>query len=155
VNISHERPQEIETRLRRVIQDTRLIVYDEAYAFDEFPLAAFKECADESALALVRDDAVWSQLVKAQLFKAQAKSIEPFAVWRFHFPEGADNSGFVGWLATHLKTRFGTGVFVVCGQNSRDGGIFDYWGCPWELREAVVGEVRKLVAGLPEMKEST
>jgi hypothetical protein len=142
VNISHEGPREIEKRLRRVIQETRLTVYDEAYAFDEFPIAAFKERADGRALALVRDDAVWSQLVEAD-----AKSPEPFAVWRFHFPEGADNSGFFGWLASHLKTRFGTGVFVVCGQNSRDGGIFDYWGCPWELREAVLGEVRSLVAG--------
>jgi hypothetical protein len=144
VNISHEGPQEIERRLRRVIQETRLTVYDEAYAFEEFPIAAFKEHADVAALALVRDDEVWSQLVKAS-----ADSAEPFAIWRFHFPNGADNSGFVGWLATHLKTRFGTGVFVVCGQNSGDGGIFDYWGCPWELRETVLGEVKSLVPGKP------
>jgi hypothetical protein len=142
VNISHEGPQEIEARLRGVIQETRLAVYNDPYAFEEFPIAAFKERADVSALALVRDDQVWSQLVKAH-----AKSPEPFAVWRFHFPDGADNSGFVGWLASHLKTRFGTGVFVVCGQNSGDGGIFDYWGCPWELREAILGEIGSLVAG--------
>jgi len=26
-----------------------------------------------------------------------------FALFSFHFPEGLDNSGFVGWLATALK----------------------------------------------------
>jgi hypothetical protein len=27
-----------------------------------------------------------------------------------------DNSGFVGWLASHLKAAIGTGVLVVCGK---------------------------------------
>lgn len=45
----------------------------------------------------------------------------------------------------HLKTQFGTGVFVVCGQNSADGGIFDYWGCPWSLRDEVINAVQQLV----------
>ena len=82
---------------------------------------------------------MWSQLAPCG-----PDAPELFALWRFHFPAGADNSGFVGWLATHMKECFGTGVFVVCGQNSGDGGIFDYWGCPWELREDVVAEVREL-----------
>jgi Family of unknown function (DUF6196) len=142
VNISQEKPHEIESRLRRVIQETRLTVYDDPFAFEEFSLTAFKERADLAALALVRDDEVWSQLVKAV-----PNSPEPFAIWRFHFSHGADNSGFVGWLATHLKKCFGTGVFVICGQNSNDGGIFDYWGCPWELRESVLDEVSALVEG--------
>ena len=51
-------------------------------------------------------------------------------------------------LASHLKTKFGTGVFVTCGQNSKDGGIFDYWGCPLELRDQVLTEVRALVGGV-------
>jgi hypothetical protein len=55
-----------------------------------------------------------------------------------------DNSGFVGWLASHLKTAVGTGVFVVCGQNTRRGGIFDYWGVPVEAADAVLAEVRRL-----------
>jgi hypothetical protein len=53
----------------------------------------------------------------------------------------------VGWLATHLKQRFGTGVFVTCGQNRRDGGVFDYWGVPLALREDVFAEVERLVEG--------
>ena len=139
VDISHETPDAVRRRLERVIRESRLAVLDGPYAFEEFPRADFAQRADAEALALVRDDAVWSQLVPC----GEGAS-EPFALWRFHFPSGADNSGFVGWLAGHLKTRFGTGVFVVCGQNSVDGGIFDYWGCPWALRAEVVAEVRRL-----------
>ncbi len=64
----------------------------------------------------------------------------------FHFPDGLDNSGFVGWLATHLKETLGTSVFVICGQNSDRGGIFDYWACPLNLGDEVAGMiVEKLV----------
>lgn len=139
VDVSHETPDAVARRLERVIRGSRLAVLDGPHAFEEFPRADFAERADPEALALVCDDAVWSQLVPCE-----AGAAEPFALWRFHFPAGADNSGFVGWLAGHLKARFGTGVFVVCGQNSHDGGIFDYWGCPWSLREEVVAEVRRL-----------
>jgi hypothetical protein len=142
VNISQETPVQTEARLRRVIRDARLTVWDAPYAFVEFPLAVFRDRADPQALALVRDEVVWSMLVPAP-----DDAAEPFAIWCFHFPAGADNSGFVGWLATHLKARFGTGVFVTCGQNSADGGIFDYWGCPWELRVEVIGAVKDLVKG--------
>ena len=117
------------------------MTWDAPHCFVEFPLAEFSRRADPSALALVRDEKVWSMLMPAA-----ADAADPFAIWCVHFPSGADNSGFVGWLATHMKTRFGTGVFVTCGQNSGDGGIFDYWGCPWALRDAVLGEVRALVA---------
>jgi hypothetical protein len=142
VNISNETSAQTAARLVRVIKSSRLTVYDEPYAFEEFPLAEFKSRANPQSVALVRDDAVWSQLVPAA-----PNATEPFAMWRFHFPAGADNSGFVGWLASHLKERFGTGVFVTCGQNSGDGGIFDYWGCPWVLREDVILEVKRLVNG--------
>lgn len=57
-----------------------------------------------------------------------------------------DNSGFVGWLASHLKQKLGTGVFVTCGQNSNRGGIFDYWGCPAELGPSAIEEVKKLIS---------
>ena len=142
VNISHETAQETEARLRRVIQQCRLTVYQEAYTFEEFPLAEFGARANAEALALARDDAVWSQLVAAD-----HNAAEPFALWRFHFPAGADNSGFVGWLATHLKRKFDTGVFVICGQNSQDGGIFDYWGCPLSLGDDIIEDIKALVSG--------
>jgi hypothetical protein len=140
VNVSKETPEQTDARLKRVIRQCRVKVFAGAFAFEEFPLADFPSKADSNALALVRDDAVWSQLVESN--RADA---ERFAVWRFHFPADVDNSGFVGWLASHLKNRFGTGVFVVCGQNNADGGIFDYWGCPLALKDAIIGEVHTLM----------
>jgi hypothetical protein len=131
--VSREAPDETEARLRRVIAIATLVSYDGTFVFDEFPLDAFPERARVDALALVRDDAVWSQLVPASV----DASGERFVLWRFHFPPGVDNSGFVGWLATTIKRQVGTGVFVVCGQNSARGGIFDYWGAPEALRDQV------------------
>ena len=140
VSISKETSKQTAQRLEKVIQQAKLIIYPNAYIFEEFALNDFCLRANGKALALVRDDKVWSQLIEQSNSNA-----ERFAIWRFHFPEGADNSGFVGWLAMHLKTQFGTGVFVVCGQNSSDGGIFDYWGCPWSLRDEVTNAVQQLV----------
>lgn len=140
VDISIEAFEETDARLRRVIGAARLRVFDGLYCFEEFPLSDFSEHVNGSALALVRDDEMWSQLVPHSGQCAQA-----FTVFCFHFPSGVDNSGFIGWLATHLKGRFGTGVFVVCGQNSGRGGVFDYWGCPGELGKAVTTELQALV----------
>ncbi len=140
VQVSSEAAEATERRLLAVIAAAELRVFSGAYLFEEFPLNEFRLRADPNALALVRDDRVWSQLVPAD-----GRAGECFAVFSFHFPKIADNSGFVGWLATHLKRRLGTGVFVTCGQNSGWGGIYDYWGCPAALREpalAVIGELR-------------
>ena len=127
VDISHESPIQTELRLRTVIKVARVKLYSDLYAFEEFALGSFPSAAraDADALALVRDDNTWSQLVPCEI-----PSPDLFGVFRFNFPKGANKSGFVGWLATHLKRKFGTGVFVTCGQNSADGGIFDYWGVP-------------------------
>ncbi len=139
VSVSNETEIQAELRLREVIRRATLQVYDGAYAFDEFPLALFGANADPSALALVRDDRVWSQLRPAS-----PSDREKFAVWRFHFPPDVDNSGFVGWLASALKAKFGTGVFVTCGSNSSHGGIFDYWGVPADLAGPVIQEIKDL-----------
>ncbi len=80
------------------------------------------------ALAIVRDDAQWSILKRAE-----TGDPEKFYIFSCHFSAGIPNSGFVGWLASEFKRRLGTGVFVVCGQNSERGGIFDYWGVPAEI----------------------
>ncbi|CAB3770898.1 hypothetical protein GQ57_22565 [Burkholderia sp. MSh2] len=142
VDISHETVEQTESRLRRVMTESRLRVYSGTYAFVEFPLDQFPAAVRADALALVRDDNVWSQLVPSD-----GSQKERFGIFRFHFPAGADNSGFVGWLASHLKNRFGTGLFVTCGQNQADGGIFDYWGVPETLAGEVVEEVKRLVSG--------
>ena len=141
VTISHETESQIEARLRAVICQSRLDVLSGSWAFEEFPRAEFANKENPDALALVRDETVWSQLVPSQSTQA-----EKFCVFCFHFPKGSDNSGFVGWLASHLKRKFGTGVFVTCGQNTEDGGIFDNWGCPIALENQIVSEVRTLVS---------
>jgi hypothetical protein len=142
VTISRETAEQTDERLRRIITRARLRVYPGSYAFLEFPVVFFPMAARADALAFVRDDEVWSQLVPSS-----DDDRDLFAIFRFHFPPDVDNSGFVGWLATHLKQRFGTGVFVTCGQNRRDGGVFDYWGVPLARREDVFAEVERLVEG--------
>ena len=140
VHISRETPEQTEARLVEVIRRCELEVFDGSFAFSEFPLDRFPDLVDPDALALVRDDDVGSQLAPHD-----ARAGEAFTVFQFHFPPDLDNSGFVGWLATRLKQRFGTGVFVVCGHNHARGGIFDYWGCPTGVADDVLAEVRQLV----------
>lgn len=140
--ISKENPTDTDKRLRRVITQTRVKFYDEPYAFVESPLSAFPAAIDSKAVALIRDDQVWSQLVPSNDSKAMR-----FMVFRCHFPDGVDNSGFVGWLASRFKARFGTGVFVTCGQNQADGGIFDYWGVPLALAREARQEIESLLHG--------
>lgn len=142
VHVSQETPAQIDARLRRVIASARLHEYSAPYAFQEFAFKDFALMVRDDALAIVRDDSHWSQLVPST-----NEADEQFTLFRFHFPADADNSGFVGWLATHLKQRFGTGVFVTCGYNGSDGGIYDYWGAPRSVGAAVLDEVRALVRG--------
>lgn len=142
VSISYETVEETEQRLRQLIQCAKLVVFDQNYAFVEFALSEFPGAIDPRALALVRDENVWSQLLPCE-----DPNKESFALFRIHFPEDADNSGFVGWLASHFKSQFGTGVFVTCGYNGNDGGIFDYWGVPRAVAQEVISEVRNLVGG--------
>ena len=139
MDVSHETPAQTRRRLLTVIACADLRVLDGTYAFEEFPVTDFPRRADSTARALVRDDETWSQLVPC----ADATR-ELFVLFSFHFPTGLDNSGFVGWLASDLKARLGTGVFVVCGQNSARGGIFDYWGCPARVVEKVIAEIERL-----------
>lgn len=140
VHVSQETEEQTEARLLQVVKSARLTVHDGVYAFEEFPLVDFPTRARPDALALVRDDQVWSQLVPSQGLG------EPFRVFRLHFAPDADNSGFVGWLATRLKRAFGTGVFVTCGMNSNDGGVFDYWGVPVSVADPVIAHVVQLNA---------
>ncbi|ONI87718.1 hypothetical protein ALI22I_21205 [Saccharothrix sp. ALI-22-I] len=138
VSISQESPEETEQRLLRVIAAARLGALDGDWSFFEAPLAD-PPTLDADTLAAVRDEDRWSWLAPAN-----GTATERFALFSFHFPADLDNSGFVGWLATELKLRLGTGVFVVCGQNSDRGGIYDYWGCPAQLREQAAQVLHEL-----------
>jgi len=131
MDITPETPEQAHQRLLRVMAHARVDVLPCDYTFAEFPAAQFPADLASSlasnALALVRDQAVWSALVPAS---AQTKEEDRYTVVCFHFAPDIPNSGFVGWLASEFKRQLGTGVFVVCGHNSADGGVFDYWGIP-------------------------
>ena len=144
MHVSHESQEQAEARLAGVLAAAEIRVYDRPYAFEESARTGTLPPIRADALAVVGDDDVWSQLVPAS-----EGSDERFAVFRFHFPSGVDNSGFVGWLASHLKREVGTGVFVVCGQNVRRGGIYDYWGCPLSEADAVHRVIQGLRDGDP------
>ena len=132
VSISDERPVQSERRLRRVLRAAEVVHLDGVWSFRRF--------ADEApagALATVKDPDGWSALVPGS-------AGERFALTRVTFSPAVENSGFVGWLATLLKRRLGSGVFVVCGDNPARGGVFDYWGYPLEI----AGAVREVIDGL-------
>ena len=139
--VSHETQAQTQTRLRKVIAESELLVYDQPYVFEEVSVERFPSHHIADALAFVRDKDLWSALVPQRQHQQQQ---EAFCVFSFHFPPNLDNSGFVGWLASHLKASVGTGVFVVCGQNSARGGIFDYWGAPLAVADQVLEEVELL-----------
>ena len=142
MHVSHEKPEETYARLQKVIADAELKIFSDFYAFYEVPVADFPLQRIADALAFVRDEDVWSILAPAN-----ALASEKFVLFSFHFPEGLDNSGFVAWLATHLKTKVGSGVLVVCGQNSARGGVFVYWGAPESVSKQVIAEVELLRSG--------
>jgi hypothetical protein len=137
--ISYETPSQTSTRLGQVIASAEFVVYDQPYTFVETDVSSFPKELLTTALAFVRDENVWSALVPS----AEPEH-EKFVVFSFHFTENLDNSGFVGWLASHLKVVLGTGVLVICGQNSQRGGIFDYWGAPLSVASQVIAEIRNL-----------
>jgi len=124
--ISNENIEETTRRLKRVMSLATMKWYDRPYYFKELPIDHF--AFDHDALAMVRDEEAWSYLVPAH-----SEETENFQVFSFHFEDKLDNSGFIGWLAGIIKTNLGSGVFVICGQNTTKGGIFDYWGCPVQL----------------------
>lgn len=137
--VSVESEAATRARLSSVIAEAEFVVYNETFTFREFSGSDFPEHLVAEALAFVRDEQVWSVLTPS----TDARD-ERFVVFSFHFTPGLDNSGFVGWLASHLKKVVGTGVFVVCGQNTARGGIFDYWGAPLAVAHQVLDEVRNL-----------
>ena len=140
VSISHETPAQTHARLRSVISQSQFTILDGVWSFVETPISQPPQLNAET-LAVVRDEESWSALTRDD---GRSGPREQFGLVSFHFPPGLDNSGFVGWLATELKTRLGTGLFVVCGSNRDHGGIYDYWGCPAELLDDVVIVIREL-----------
>jgi hypothetical protein len=138
VSVSVETPSQTVGRLALVLRAATVDVLPGLWSFRELdgplPLGLLAD-----PLAAVRDDDSWSLLAPAR-----SAGDEAFRLFRVHFAEGMDNGGFVGWLASELKRAVGTGVFVVCGQNSARGGIFDYWGAPAAVAAEVLGVLADL-----------
>jgi len=147
VNISHETPGQTDRRLRRVLAISTLDLEPEPWWYQELAIPEFPFQVRSDAIAVVRDAETWSQLVPVRQGDDPAESVR---VWTFHFPDGVDNSGFVGWLASHIKAATGSGVLVVCGQNSNAGGIYDHWACPEAVADAVLETIDRLSAADPE-----
>ncbi|MGP4027073.1 DUF6196 family protein [Actinomadura sp. 3N407] len=143
VSVSIETSEQVEERLRRVIAAADFVRHEGVWCFRESP-ADHPPTLTADTLAVVGDQDSWSCLVPATA--QDGGDVERFGIFSFHFPDQADNSGFVGWLATHLKSRLGTGVFVICGSNRSRGGIYDYWGCPIGLIDDVIEVVEGLRA---------
>lgn len=142
VSVRMETPEQTDERLRRVIAQADVLVHDGVWCFEESPIDQPPVLTGDT-LAMVRDDQSWSRLVP---LTQEHEHIEHFGIFSFHFPAELDNSGFVGWLASQLKVRLGTGVFVICGSNRARGGIYDYWGCPIDLLDDAIAVVEALRA---------
>jgi hypothetical protein len=140
VSISKETSEQTHARLLRVIARARFIIHGGTYAFKELPLDDFP---GEPILGRWRTCGTTRYVASSS--RPTTPSAELFKVFGFHFEGIEDNSGFVGWLASYLKRELGAGLFVVCGHNSKRGGIFDYWGCPAELAEPVTRQIRLLI----------
>lgn len=142
VSISSERRVESERRLRAVFRSAEVVHLDGAWCFRRIHAGL-----PVDAVATVRDADGWCALVPAS-----DDSVERFGVTLTTFAPQIENSGYVGWLATTIKHRLGSGVFVICGDNPSRGGIFDYLGYPLEIAEAVrtlIDELRGPSVGDP------
>jgi Family of unknown function (DUF6196) len=145
MDVTPETLEQTSARLRRVMAHARAVCMAGDYTFAEYPLHEFPAHELSNALAFVRDESSWSALLPAKLCTADA---DRYLLVSFHFAPDIANSGFVGWLATQFKQQLGTGVFVVCGQNSRDGGVYDYWGIPRSVAMQARGLLTELGANL-------
>lgn len=134
VSISHEREVQSERRLLAVLRAAEVVHLGGSWGFQRDI-----DRAPPEAVATVRDDEGWCALVPMA-----SGSGERFGLTRTTFPAHVDNSGFVGWLATTIKRRLGSGVLVLCGDNPERGGVFDYLGYPIRIAD----EVRALIDDL-------
>ena len=136
VTMSIETPAQSEARLRRVMRETSIEWLRGEWHYDE-------RSPRDDALAMVVADGQRSWLNPA----SPTDETERFTVFRARFRPEADNSGFVGWLASRIKSDTGSGVIVVCGYDPDQGGVFDYWGVPEDVGPAARELVDRLVRG--------
>src|SRR5437762_5218406 len=108
-----ETTEKMESRLLGVISRARFEVLGDDYVWAAM---MSDEPPRREAIACVRDDDTWSQFVPS----SGGTTAAPYRVVSFHFAEGTNASGFVAWLAAHIKRSAGTGSVVICGKDRRD-----------------------------------
>jgi len=136
----------MEARLLGVISWSRFEVLRDDHVWA--PMSPGQAPAGE-AIACVRDGDIWNQFIPAS---STARG-QRYRVVSFHSKEGTDASGFVAWLAAHLKRSAGTGSVVICGKDRRDTpelfktslAVFDYWCCPIAAGDKFVAVMRSLI----------
>ena len=136
VKVSSEVAAQTEARLLQVGRQSSVDWLPGTWAFREgqdIPAGARK-------LAEVLDEGRVSALVAA------SDGPELFAVFRVVLPRGLDDSGFVGWFASTIKARTGSGLFVICGYDLERGGVYDYYGVPVVVADRVRAAVDELTA---------
>jgi hypothetical protein len=141
-----ETPEQMQARLLAVISRSRFEVLPGDYVWAPMSLG---HAPAREAIACVRDGDAWNQFVPA----SSGAAAQRYRVVSFHFKEGTNASGFVAWLAAHLKRSAGTGSVVICGKDRRDTpelfqtslGVFDYWCCPVAAGEKFVVVMRSLI----------
>jgi len=141
-----ETTEQMQARLLGVIARARFEVLPDDYVWSSLSLG---HAPAREAIACVRDGDEWSQFVPAS-----SAALSPrYRVVSFHFKEGTNASGFVAWLAAHVKRSAGTGSVVICGKDRRDTpelfqtslGVFDYWCCPVAAGDKFVAVMRSLI----------
>jgi hypothetical protein len=144
--VTTESSEQMEARLLRVIAHSRFEVLTDDYIWQ--PMTG-NQPPSGNAITCVRDGDIWHEFVSA----SPTSSGQRYRVVSFHFKEGIDASGFVAWLACHLKRSAGTGSVVICGKDKRDSaelfqtsqGVFDYWCCSVAAGDRFVSVIRSLI----------
>jgi len=139
-----ETDSEMHDRLCGVLATSRFEVLPEPHAWQELKNAPGLPA---TALAVVRDGSAWYALAPLA-----GDIVGAYRILVFHFAEGLNASGFVAWLAALMRKEAGTGAMVVCGFDARASsalwqtslGLFDYWGCPWDRGDNVIGLIERI-----------
>ena len=63
MDIKNEKSEQTHERLLKVIASAEFKVFEDTYIFDEFPIDKFPKRANPTAIAYVREEYVWSQVV--------------------------------------------------------------------------------------------
>lgn len=137
--VSRETPEATAKRLASVLARSTVTWFPEPYRFEELPSGS-QRGIDDPAVAWLRNGTTCSRLVRTNPHAVD----QPYGLIQIRFPEGVDNSGFVGWFVSHLKRALGIGVFIICGYDQKEGGIYDDTGFPWNVAESVRRELEAL-----------